>query len=310
VFYEDLSAYDYLDDDAFTDPQSGFHALWYRPAYTRLTVGWLAAGRPYPTGPVPPAFVEKLTAVQEVHRMNECLGFHACDLCPADMAPEGNGEVRIPGAPGIAYAAPVLIAHYVTAHGYRPPQAFVDAVLAVDLVPQRLTLALLKPGAPREPIRTRLRTVLREVHTVERHLTAEDCDRLYPDAYGAEFVAPRTAYLTGGPVQVIVLAGDVDAVAVGSALKRTLRADLGTETLRNHVHMPDNPGEALADIALLAGWDVLDQLYRRWEIHHGERHVAARLAGYRAHLGRGAGAVGMVGPRRPPGEDEPAARGC
>lgn len=65
--------------------------------------------------------------------MNVCLGVHECDLCPADEAPEGNGEVRIPGGRGIAYVAPFLITHYVTAHGYRPPQAFMDAVLAVDL---------------------------------------------------------------------------------------------------------------------------------------------------------------------------------
>lgn len=173
-------------------------------------------------------------------------------------------------------------------------------------VPQRLTLALLKPGAPREAIRSRLRTVLSETHAVERALTAEDCDRLYPDAYGAEFVARRTAYMTSGLVEVIVLVGDGDAVTVGSALKRAIRADLGAGALRNHLHMPDNPGEALADIALLAGWDVLDQLYRRWEIQDGERRVAARLAGYRAHLDRGAGAAGMVGPRRPPRQDEPA----
>ncbi|MFB9347809.1 hypothetical protein ACFFUA_10115 [Streptomyces heliomycini] len=34
MFYEDLSAYDYLDDDTLTDPESGFYGLWYRPAYT------------------------------------------------------------------------------------------------------------------------------------------------------------------------------------------------------------------------------------------------------------------------------------
>ncbi|WP_455680782.1 DUF7919 family protein [Streptomyces pristinaespiralis] len=33
----------------------------------------------------------------------------------------------------MAYAAPFLIKHYVTVHGYRPPEAFIDAVLAVDL---------------------------------------------------------------------------------------------------------------------------------------------------------------------------------
>ena len=31
VFYEDLSEYDYQDEDAFTDRESGFDALWYRP---------------------------------------------------------------------------------------------------------------------------------------------------------------------------------------------------------------------------------------------------------------------------------------
>lgn len=119
----------------FIDRESGFYALWYRPTYTRLNIGWLEAGRPYAAGTVPAAFVERLKAVQDVHWMNVCLGAHRCDLCPDQetSAPEGNGEVRIPGEPGIAYAAPFLIAHYVTAHGYRPPQVFIDAVLAVDL---------------------------------------------------------------------------------------------------------------------------------------------------------------------------------
>ncbi|MFD5659511.1 DUF7919 family protein [Streptomyces hirsutus] len=133
VFYEDLSEYGYQDEDAFTDGESGFYALWYRPAYRRLNIGWLEAGRPYPTGAVPAAFVEKLKVVQKVQWMNICLGQHECDLCPEREAPEGNGEIRIPGEPGIAYAAPFLITHYVTAHGYRPPQVFIDAVLAVDL---------------------------------------------------------------------------------------------------------------------------------------------------------------------------------
>ncbi|MGC0397504.1 hypothetical protein RKD27_000148 [Streptomyces sp. SAI-126] len=133
VFYEDLSEYDYQDEDSFTDSESGFYALWYRPAYARLNVGWLEAGKPYSTGTVPTEFVEKLKAVQGVQWVNVCLGVHECDLCPQEEAPEGNGEMRIPGESGIAYAAPFLITHYITAHGYRPPQVFIDAVLAVDL---------------------------------------------------------------------------------------------------------------------------------------------------------------------------------
>src|SRR5262245_43581448 len=65
VFYADLTEYDYLDDDVFIDQESGFYGLRYRPAYPRLNVGWLQAGKPYPTGTVPAAFAEKLTAVQK-----------------------------------------------------------------------------------------------------------------------------------------------------------------------------------------------------------------------------------------------------
>ncbi|MGV9301376.1 DUF7919 family protein [Amycolatopsis sp. NPDC003676] len=54
-------------------------------------------------------------------------------MCPAAEAPEHSGEVRIPGAPGTAYAAPSMIRHYITTHAYRPPQSFIDAVLAIDL---------------------------------------------------------------------------------------------------------------------------------------------------------------------------------
>jgi hypothetical protein len=133
VFYEDLTVYDYLVEDSFTDRESGFYGLWYRPAYIRLNVGWLEAGRPYPTGSVPVLFTKKLKAVQKIQRVNVCLGQHACDLCPPEEASAGNGEVRIPGAPGLAYAAPFLITHYITKHGYQPPHAFVEAVLAVDL---------------------------------------------------------------------------------------------------------------------------------------------------------------------------------
>lgn len=90
------------DEDAFTDRKSGFFALWYRPAYTRLNIGWLEADKPYAMGTVPAVFVKKLKAVQRVQWVNVCLGAHECDLCPAETAPQGNGEVRIPGESGIA----------------------------------------------------------------------------------------------------------------------------------------------------------------------------------------------------------------
>lgn len=41
----------------------------------------------------------------------------------------GNGEVEVKGAAGSGYRAPTLLYHYVTEHGYLPPQEFIDAVL-------------------------------------------------------------------------------------------------------------------------------------------------------------------------------------
>ena len=38
-----------------------------------------------------------------------------------------NGEIRIT-AETVTYAAPVLIVHYVEAHGYLPPTEFLNAV--------------------------------------------------------------------------------------------------------------------------------------------------------------------------------------
>jgi hypothetical protein len=76
--------------DTFVDSESGFYALWYRPAYTPLNIGWLEVGEPYSTGAVPTVFVEKLKAVQVVQWMNVCLGVHECDLCPEEEDPGGT----------------------------------------------------------------------------------------------------------------------------------------------------------------------------------------------------------------------------
>lgn len=92
-----------------------------------LNVGWLEHGHEFARGPVPAEFTERLA--QLVARpVNRCRGSHTC-WC-GERA--GNGEIRVPSAAGV-YAAPVLIAHYVEAHDYRPPQAFIDAVLAAPL---------------------------------------------------------------------------------------------------------------------------------------------------------------------------------
>jgi hypothetical protein len=149
--------------------------------------------------------------------------------------------------------------------------------------PQTVTVALLKPGAPRGRLREHLAEHYREVSVAEQVLSVQQCELLYPDAYGADFVAERTAYLTSGTVLVVVLraAGD-DAAVRGCELKSRLRRELGADRLRNHLHMPDNSAEVWADIAVLAGETAAVEVYGRWE--SDAQRADARVAAYRAAL--------------------------
>ena len=155
------------------------------------------------------------------------------------------------------------------------------APTAALLWPQpTVTLALLKPGAPREKIRAELERTHRVLKLLEMTLTTDDTRRLYPEAYGADYVSVRDTYLTSGPVQVLVLNTNAGMVTAAETKARIRRA-LGADMLRNHLHMPDNPGEALADIAHLTGLETLATLYERYE----RERSAERLAFYRAALG-------------------------
>jgi hypothetical protein len=98
-----------------------------------LNVGWLDEAYPFARGVTPAEFRTALLLLCEqpvyLHR-----GFHTCQFCPknarhAQAAGIGNGQIRVMGADGTWYAAPTMIHHYVTAHNYLPPAAFVEAVL-------------------------------------------------------------------------------------------------------------------------------------------------------------------------------------
>ena len=46
----------------------------------------------------------------------------------------GHSEIWIPNSPRkIYYACPSLVIHYIEKHDYRPPDAFIDAVMSLDL---------------------------------------------------------------------------------------------------------------------------------------------------------------------------------
>jgi len=128
TYFEDGSRYAYLPE--FADGS--------------VNIGWLDAAEPFTTGDVPPEFVDRLTELC-AKPVNLTRGFHYCNLCqvPEGQYPEpvtvatpsgdvlvGHGEIRVTGDDRVTYAAPDLVVHYVTAHRYRPPQEFIDAVLA------------------------------------------------------------------------------------------------------------------------------------------------------------------------------------
>jgi len=91
-------------------------------------VGWLERGRQFPTGAVDPAVYARLVELLR-HPWEPAItvGFHACDLCLYD-GPPGKRNLYVP-ADARVFVCPELVAHYMNAHAYRPPDEFCAAVL-------------------------------------------------------------------------------------------------------------------------------------------------------------------------------------
>ena len=92
-------------------------------------IGWLGKEAVFETGPVSEQFYCQLTELcSDPWQPIVSAGFHYCDLCQFD-APRFSDNVFVPYR-GKIYVAPVAVVHYISTHWYRPPQIFVDAVLA------------------------------------------------------------------------------------------------------------------------------------------------------------------------------------
>ena len=129
MYFPDLTPYEYGQ----TEPQPNL-----------LNVGWLSAAQAFPVGIPDERLVHALGRLI-ASPVNLYRGWHICEFCPSPptiVSPRrlrmldppqrtmGNGEIRIVAtASGITYVAPVLVLHYVVAHGYLPPQVFIDAVV-------------------------------------------------------------------------------------------------------------------------------------------------------------------------------------
>ena len=124
-FYESLSSYVYRPGRGDSDA---------------VNVGWLARGNAFSVGEVPQGFADRLARLTLRHPVNRMRGWQECHLCEVkypiqievddERHPVGDAEIRVSGRDGQVYAAPTLISHYVAAHGYHPPDEFVEAVMA------------------------------------------------------------------------------------------------------------------------------------------------------------------------------------
>lgn len=136
TWYADLSPYEYSAGSV--------------PAGTEaLNIGWLEAPHEFPHGTVPPEFVEALGTLCRDDRREVMRGWQNCTFEPGrdpfDPPPSiqvgdrtvqlGNGEVRVTTPDGRWLIAPTLVHHYVTAHSYRPPEEFIEAVTARRAAP-------------------------------------------------------------------------------------------------------------------------------------------------------------------------------
>jgi len=125
TYFDDLSDY-------------GYHSHFDR-AETK-NVGWLACGHKFEKEVPSLALLDSLWEFCTIS-VAQMRGIHECDLCapPEWIIAERNGhrlslgsaEIRVFSSPrGVIYAAPNLIYHYVCAHHYKPPDEFVQALMA------------------------------------------------------------------------------------------------------------------------------------------------------------------------------------
>lgn len=110
-----------------------------------VNVGWLGEG-PFEKGEVSDVFLNKLLRVIARDEVNTVRSFTYCPICGCGEngltvvgsgveAFLGHAEVWVPSHnQRRIYAAPNMIWHYISEHGYLPPQEYRDAVLCFDLL--------------------------------------------------------------------------------------------------------------------------------------------------------------------------------
>jgi len=114
-------------------------------------VGWLSGKQPYPTGGVPPVFVETLRShLNPPWQPFTINGLHECDIGGGLWHRWRREPVRewrnlfVPTRECV-YIAPAMVLHYVIDHSYRPPHEFIEAIQQCPPQGSPEYLALVQP---------------------------------------------------------------------------------------------------------------------------------------------------------------------
>jgi len=99
-----------------------------------IAIGWLEDGYEFTSGTIVAGVNKRLTQLRPQFMAAfpefSFRGLHHCSLCKSGerALSESHVNLFIPGE-NVVYVAPGRIDHYIEAHGYCPPDAFVDALL-------------------------------------------------------------------------------------------------------------------------------------------------------------------------------------
>jgi hypothetical protein len=136
AYFDDLASCTYFRSDKTLSPL--------------LAVGWLEQGREFPTGEVPIRLLPRLIAFRKSTKFPWPYCYVGCQFCWCGDTRMFSRNLFIPGN-GVVYASPEGILHYIAAHSYRPPDQFIEAVLAAPDIESPEYAAALRAGGWPEP---------------------------------------------------------------------------------------------------------------------------------------------------------------
>lgn len=150
---------------------------------------------------------------------------------------------------------------------------------------------LVKPGVDVGPVVSALAPGWRIEQREDWLLSPKDVRRLYPTAYGHEFIGRVADYMTSGPC-TLLLASSRRPVPNLDEYKAHLRKQLRTTgNLKNAIHLPASLGELYTNLRQFFGQAAVQEAYNE---HYGTRYER-RAALYRTVLGAGPGALDAHG---------------